>query len=244
MARSIEEIKEVLRGLIRKEESARELKNLEEAEVFASKIQDLMLKYQIEINELVQSNQKVYQIIKKWINTDELTNRHESNWVVHLFAACATSAGCQIFTVQNNQMEVAAFGDETDVEALEFMVASLTTRLRMISRESYKLYKGPSKKNTYIRSFLKGACTGIHLRLKAEMNRQAQQYGLVLNKQARINEFIKESNTRVGPAKKSKAPGSNDGFRHGVTAGQNLNHEVKPRNDSKSIGQPSKLLGS
>lgn len=219
----IEAIKEKLKKLIAKEESARKIGNQAEAEAFAAKIQELIMLYEIEVDELM-GQSRVFEILNEIFDCSELTKAHEADWVPYMYSACqyATFTKVRIFT---KSMKVIIFGEEHHKEMLHFMAAQLIVKVRILARESFKAYTGPDKRNTYFRSFYKGAVVGIQRRLRTEQTNTVnqQQYGIVLASDKRLDDalsiYMRANRIREGRPTKMNTGSSHDAFSEGVRAG-------------------------
>lgn len=226
-ADEIKRIKDKLKKLMAKEESARELGNQAEADAFASKINQLLIDYELEVSEL-QGERHVYGIGEEIISTLDLTVRNESDWVRRLYSACAPTNFCQVLFHGKDIYRVILIGDETNREFVHYMVAQLVNKLRHLARSDFSAYKksgGHDKRNTYIRAFLKGACISIRQRLAEDMQARErannQVHGLVLAKDKALSDYMGEKYPRVGFAK-MRSGSSADGYHNGKAAGRKV----------------------
>ena len=223
--KTIADIKEKLKKLIAKEESARKLGNQAEAEAFAAKIQELLMQYELDINELKAHTAETTTVNQEWFDVSGLTGRNESDWVRHLYGACKRANFCEVIFDANSQYHIYIVGTAMNRELLHFMCAQLVVKLRTLARDSFKKYEGPDKRNTYIRSFLKGACNGI--RTKLNLDRYAQQQAheniaaLVIQKDRAVNNFVEQNFGRLG-THKPRVPGSAGGYAEGFERGKNV----------------------
>lgn len=246
----IEAIKEKLRKLIAKEASARDIGNQAEADAFAAKISELMLEYELEMDEVMKgSGKEVYEVGDEIFDTEPLSQRHESNWVAILYHNVSEMAFCRAVLYAHKReaapYRVIIFGDQHNREMLHYIVAQLVVKLRALSRRAFNEYKdsgGQDKRNTYVRSFLKGACLGIRLRLLDERKKQeaenTQVTGLVLDRQGAIQNYMEDKGYAVKPQKHTKTS-SGAGYREGVNAGKSV--DINKGVSGK--GSPTKLLG-
>lgn len=246
----IEAIKDKLRKLIAKEASAREIGNLAEAEAFASKIQELMIDYELEMDDIMGgAHRRIYSVGEEVFDTEPLTQRHESNWVAILYCTCGPIAFTKaVYYSEMNEkvpMKVKIFGDATNREMLHYIVAQLSVKLRALSRKSFADYKkagGTDKRNTYVRSFLKGANIGIRQKLREDKEKAAQAnnqvQGLILNKDASIQKYLNDHGYRF-TSLSMKLGSSGSGYGAGVSAGRSIDINKGVGNGSG----PSKRLG-
>jgi len=220
-------IKIKLRKMMKKEESARQLGNLQEAEAFASKIQQMLIQYELEMSEIDMSDNATENINEENVDCSELTNRHESSWVVYLYNACAGPNFCTILTDGSiSGLKVHLIGQPMHREFTHYMVHQLVPRLRILARDSFKSYDGGDKRNTYIRSWLRGAAEGIGKKLREEQQNERHTNikvdAIVLDKGGKLSKWMSENYPNAGHAKQ-KTPYSQAGYKSGVEAGRNMN---------------------
>lgn len=243
MADNLDSIKEKLKKLIAKEASAREIGNIHEAEAFAQHIQKLLMEYELEMDE-VKGHNKAEQMGDEMYDTSALTLRNESDWVALLYIACGPSAFCRAMLLPSKYSKnstfgemIAIFGAETNRELLHYMVAQLVVKCRNAARISFSKYDGDSKRNTYIRSFLKGCAAGIHEKLREQREHaktnQPGVYGLVINRDASMMVYLKkwlsDHRFKMGKSGKNTMGSSPDGYAEGFVTGKEteINKGVK-----------------
>jgi len=247
MLSELDQIKEKLKKLISKEESARQLGNLEEAEAFASKVQELLLRYAIDMDELKSKNQKT-DIDRERVDLSDLIGSHEATWVHELYNVGAMYNFCKIiYPARMTMPHVTLIGEEMHREFTHYFVHQLVSKLRELARRSFKEYKGSDKRNTYIRSFLRGAVVGIQQKLKEQrdeaMRNQPQVNALVVNKQGAIQQWMRETYPPGSLGTRNvRAAASADGFVNGVSAGRGVSINKGVGGNSRGMGG-TKLLG-
>lgn len=227
--KTLEEIKEKLRKLIAKEESARELGNQAEAEAFAQKIQAMLLEYELSLDEFkTKQGNVVDDVNKEKVELKDLLGSHEGNWIYKLYSACSPTNFCFCIHPYKYEYEyLILIGTAMNREFVHYMVNQLISKLRELARRSFREYEGPDKRNTYIRSFLVGAVKGIGERLIAEREKakanSEQIYGLVIAKDAALQTFME---TQYPPgslgSKKQRVPQSAEGFVQGLLHGRSV----------------------
>lgn len=238
--KNIAEIKEKLKKLIAKEASAREIGSIEEAEAFAGKIAQLLLEYELEIKDLRDAPEET-SVRHEEFDTEALTNRHESNWIALLYGACCRSCFCiSLLNGNASTTRIIIFGTAQNKEFLHYMVAQLIVKLRELARISWKNYSGEDKRNTFIRSFYKGACAGLAGRLALDRMTQGQKSsdakGLMVQKDRAIQIYMEERGWGVGKSKTRKSA-SDAGYEQGVEAGGKvpINKGMGSRKDTKLL---------
>jgi len=201
----LDKIKERIAKLIRHRDSAEKLGNLQEAESFAEKIQDLALKYGVEIANLNWEDQEqMNKPLGTEIDLTKYMRRHESDWIMKLFKACARGNMCR-FVTNKARTWCDIIGYSHNVEIAIYLAESLIPRLRLLARKEFKAYQGYEKRNTFIRGFLQSADQAIEERLtlkieEAQVN-STQITALVRTTEIAVNNFMRTKYPRLGSIK-------------------------------------------
>jgi hypothetical protein len=241
---SLNDIKTKLRKLLDKQKSAEELGNIQEAETFATKVQELLIKYELELSDIERHTVRSVNIDEEIIDCNPMTIRNESDWVRRLFGACAAGNFCKVLFMQKDQYKVFLIGEEINREVTIFLVHQLVPKLRHLARRSYGDYHRMNpygdKRNTFIRSFLRGATISIKGRLMDELKAQEenteQVHGLVLRKDEQLSRWMKEKYPVLGQMK-SRNLGSHAGFHNGYEAGKNVQISKTGMGQGRTRGQ-------
>jgi hypothetical protein len=237
MNKEKEALIEKISKLLEKAESAKKLGNQAEAEAFAMKAQDMMLKYQIEADELRKASGGKMQMKCTIWNWQELTNRHESDWVNKLMNSLAVGNLCVLINigstghyVRNNpdykwkEGDVAVLGQPENIELARFMVDQLVSRARIMAKESFKEYSGTEKRNTYIRGYLRGFAVGVGDKLAENLqtytnDTQSSTAIMIINQSAVVRSFVQSKFPSLGSSRGSSLSGQ-AGFTNGKQAGK------------------------
>lgn len=240
-----EKIKKKMEALMRHRDSANSIGNLEEAEAFAQKIQELSLKYGIEISKLSTEEQDGFNNPQGTIVDLALyMRRHESDWIMKLFSAAAVGNLCQpIILKRGPRTMVDIIGMPHNIEIAIYTAESLIPTLRELAKKGFKEYQGPDLRNSFIRSFLLGAVIAIRKRLTSELESAAREnnqvHGLIRTTEVAVSEFLNKKYPKLERMKPRKL-GSNAGLRAGHEAGQKVGLNKGVRAGASS----TKLLGS
>lgn len=222
----LEKIKEKLAKMLAKEESARELGNQAEAEAFAAKIQQMLMEYELSMDDLKKSSAESIHIERERFDTAPLTGPHESNWVVYLYHACCKTNFCTILVKSASGTEISIIGTDMNREFLHFMVHQLVPKVRQLAKKSWSEYEGTEKRNTYIRGFLRGCAKGIQTKLALDLfgqqKNQPQVNALVVQKDRAVQQWIDQNIGRTGTIR-SRGMSGRGGYENGVEAGRNIN---------------------
>lgn len=218
-------IQEKLKKLIRHRDSAEEVGNLEEAESFAQKIQEIALKYGVEVSKLdVHDQEKINAPADREINLTDYMTRHESDWIMKLFSATSRGNMCKVVT-NKARTWIHIFGYEHNIEIAIYMAEQLIPRFRQLSKEDFKAYRGLTKRNTYIRGWLQGAAQAISERLVETLDKAKQQ-------NTQINALIVKSDFAIKEYRATKYPSMKPLNNRSL---QGLDGRAKGYNTGKSI---------
>lgn len=230
-----------IKHLMRHAESAKELGSLAEAEEFAKKANELLLKYNIEMSEIAMMEDS--DEFKNYIYGEEVhyqDNQSGSRWRLDL-----VSTLCQFnftsYTYRTGRRydfdlmksfpdpTFRVYGEMSNVEVVVWMYHFLSIGLlRMAQEEHVKLTPQERKKyNRYafLKDFLIGAVDGIHSKLQTQRDKQMQEagvYGLVKYNAQQLDKFIKENAPKLKTVK-SKVIMTGSAYGLGYEAGQNYN---------------------
>lgn len=259
----LEEIKDKLRKLIAKEESARELGNQAEAEAFASKVQQLLLQYELDLGDIKSQTAETIEIKEErftvynksklvlYIISNpsagykiiDLTVKNESNWIRDLYGIVALTNFCKILAHAKDPYVVILIGTDMNREFVHYMVLQLVSKMRNLARKSYSTYKGTDKRNTFIRSFLRGCNEGISTRLMLDRlaadRDKPQVHALIVQKDRMVNDYLSKTyGNKLGKGRANSKLSSQDGFNRGMETGRTINAKTEIRTGG------TKLLGT
>lgn len=166
-----------IQKLMKLEEGAKTVGNIEEAANAAAKIRDILMKYNLDLYTVQTAGDqttKEVPITDMDRQPEEFTKPHEGDWVKRLTKTIAPFYLCKAFgySGKSSGMKVNIVGTPTNIEILWYTVEQLVNRLRPMSRESFREYKGHEKRNTYFRGFFTGAVDGIHHQLGENARRE------------------------------------------------------------------------
>lgn len=226
---------EKIRKLIALEESARKMGSLQEAEHVSRKIQKLLAQYNLDLHKDIQSGKTTNKpgvIEKTWL-IEELTNRHEGQWITMLYNGLALTNFC-FCILKGKKSIIAVIGKEHNVDAVHFFATQLITRIRYMAKDAWKAYDGLEKEKAFKRGFLQGAVNGIVNKLMTEQNKDEEaarntpndansstMLAIIANNKQEITQYVNNhyGNLRSTGSKKLSAQ---DGKRLGYKAGNSM----------------------
>lgn len=225
-----DKIADKLRKLIALQNGAMEVGSISEAENAAARIQELLMKYNMELTDVELEKEEVSRedLEASFIKTEP------KDWITKLYNAIAMHNFCKLVYIVEPSTKgpkyyrFALIGADQDREVVKYLTDQLVSKLRYLARESYKKnQRVGEKRNTYIRGFLTGAVNQIFTRLieqrKKDEQAQANTTALVLKKEAKLEAKVQQE---FGALRKhrtrSKGYSGREGFTEGVKAGKTV----------------------
>lgn len=221
-----------IKALFDKAESAKQMGSLEEAESFATKAQELLMKYNLEMSDVrdAASADKKEAMVKGDIKFEELTGRHESDWVLDLYNVIARHNLCAVVISRRRDATgsyryLSLIGYKSNAEIVDYTVKQLVTRIRAMSRSAFSQYFGDTKRNTWVRGYLRGAVNGINIKLTGAVKELTQAnpgVGLmIISNEVQLKETMTKLYGKLGKSSQTRLKGQ-DGFEKGQQDGKNM----------------------
>lgn len=217
----IEKIKDKLQKLVALRDSANKIGSLAEAETLAQKIQELCLKYNLEVSQLkldkvedFVSNLKEYEVDKR-----------EGDWMEYLWAIIAKHNFCQSIGIKGTK-KFYLMGKPVNIEIVEYTTNQLRNRVIEIEKACWKEYRGTEKRGAYRRGFYRGAALGIGGKLKENsqtLQTETPAYaGLMRVEGAALMRYIEQKFGGNISAGKSQAYSGQNGRQQGYEKGSQM----------------------
>lgn len=191
--------------LINLKEGAEAVGSLAEAENAAARLQDLVMKYNLDLEEVKKSQiEKRAEMFDEWVDLSSKQDKKESFWVPKLYAAIARSNFCKVFP---NQRGIWIIGEKHNAELVLYISEQMISKVRIAAKLAWKKYEQENKDNwqaekrgTFIRGFLAGACSGIEQKLyreKQEMSQEGNPYAvMIVNRDKVVQDYFYEKYTK------------------------------------------------
>jgi hypothetical protein len=243
--------------LLKMAQSAKEIGNIEEADAFLGKANDLLLEYNIEHSDLDMSDKR--RKIEITMNTVSYhDNQAGSRWRLQFLQILCEYNFCDLVKrswsstgsyVNNHMAEV--MGQPENVDAVLYLFNNIATQLLFIAQDSYTKIDAEKRpvRYSYLKDYLLGAVHGFRDKMKALRKEQEAKYeglnGLVLYNAAAIAEYIenKYPDLRKGKTYRSiKVDG--DVYRKGYKEGQSVQAQKKAmeHEQAKAVKAKIKML--
>lgn len=219
-----DKIKDKLKKLLAKADSAHEIGSIEEAAIFMAKVQEILLRYNLDIEAAglrdKEKNPVGYDVI-------DLKNRHgwnktQGDWMIRLYNEVSGYNMCKI--VSHGLSSLTLLGEQHNREMVIYMCSFIIPKIPPMARESYKNYKF-EKRGTFMRNYLRGAVLGISAKLSKQHEEDIKTYptmgGLVKVQDALVDEKIQEIFSKTRNRKTTKLKNSS-GMHHGFVDGNNM----------------------
>lgn len=234
----LEKVTEKIRKLLAKSESAKETGSIQEAEIFALKAQELLLQYNLTHHDINKPEESPIIMETVCLNDFEKIPKTEGDWILSLFVELSRYNLCKSIIIGNrgdNRLYI--FGERHNIDIVKYLHDQLRVKIKRLSLEAWKEYKGLEKRNTFLRGYKKGVVMGIKTKLHEQQQAQMAKYegmpGLVrVNNQAIDNKVA----TELGPLGRSKGRtlSGQEGRSRGFKDGYNMNINKGISNQARS----------
>lgn len=224
-----EKILDKIKKLLRLSESAEKLGSLDEAATAMAMATELMVKYNIsEVGNIHNEDKVEHRVIN--LNEQFGWNKKHAMWMHRLYNIIADHNFCTIVVTTRDSGKtqlVYLIGKTSNIEAVEYMVASFINRLKGMQALAWKNYHGYEKAATFKRGYFSGAVTAIRTKLNAQRVKNEQTH-IGLTALVRTNEVaLTQKADELFPVNKQKTVrqlSSNDGRTKGYIDGSRLEH--------------------
>lgn len=221
-------IVEKLQMLKAKADSAKSIGELQEAEIFAAKVQELLLKYKLDMTEIEYHQKEENEpIVDKRFNFSDNDLKYRGrrvHWIETLAQCIAEAYQCRIL-VYRGTANFLFVGTKRDIELSEYMFITFYTVAERISKREYMKFRRTLRNGAgslqeasgYRNSFLEAFVSRLWQRFNEERNSINKEYSsstalMRINTSiARVSDFI-DSNYKL----------KHD---HGTRPNQNFNHQ-------------------
>ena len=208
------------------QQGAKEVGNVEEAANAAAKLQDMLIKYQLDLADLLKKGEVAKITVEEaYVDVAGKTKKNEGNWVEELYCKVAKANMC-IPLLSRKTGKVVLVGTEVNRDMTMYICEQLMPKLRNLCKADWKKYEGHEKVNAFTRAYLRAAAIEIGQRLKeniekAQSNNEAIN-SLVLVTGKEVNDFLADKYPRLGYAKSIGNYKARGGAALGIQAGRSV----------------------
>lgn len=219
-----------IQALFNKAASAKEINSLEEANAFAAKAYELLLKHNLDLTDLAIAS-KNPDSFKGWVYSEEIKytdNQCGQAWRLSLITVLAKFNLCS-FTFNRKEQYFNVYGREENVDTVVWLYNYLGVNLTKIAFKAYKdLDQVTKQKYTRFR-FLKDFLLGTALGLQNQFKKQQEEHvmsekidQLMIYNQKALDQYINEKFPEIPTGKAIKKEKVGSAYKEGVIVGENI----------------------
>lgn len=232
-----------LRKLMAHKESAEKMGSIEEAELFATKIQELLAKYNISKADLTQ--EEISAEIIEIRDAVKVPGIGGSSNLTIMRSICKWN-WCKVYIMGNrSNNEMMIVGSPENIDVCRYIHSSVMGTFLHIGKEKYKerkkFYDGIKIEgvDTFMRAFLEGCAVGLDAKL-SEGRQKFETENLSCTAIVRMNEvavvdYVENKYGKAGKGRSSRASNVGGAFEQGVSVGRNVSI-------NKGVGQSKPLI--
>jgi rRNA processing protein Krr1/Pno1 len=204
-----QKIIERVQKLLNLKEGAEAVGSYAEAENAASRLQDLLMRYNLDLDTVRASTiEKKAEMSDEWIHCGDKQDKRESNWIPDLYYAIASNNLCKVWIYDKS---VRIIGHKHNVALVSYITEQMIAKIRIAERQAFKIYEtqgGFEKRGTYRRGFFKGASIGIGVRLKKDKEVMTQDNNpfavMIVSRESEVMEYIYEKWPHLRPENRAE----------------------------------------
>lgn len=236
-----------IRKLMMHSESARELGSIAEAEAFASKAQKLLAEHNLSKADItVEEAKKEVVHVSMPAKVKGVGGRSAFN----IMAVIAEFNWCKAYTMGNaSHNKMIIVGSPENIEVCEYIHTQVTNALVAVGKRDYKKYKDdfepdwtrdkPVGQDTFLRTFLAGASSGLREKLRSEREEFVKQNesstAIIRTNDIVISDYVTETWGGTGTGRRQSYNHEAGAYGAGRTAGKNVSVHKGVNGGSKPI---------
>jgi len=182
--------------LLNLKEGAEAVGSFAEAENAAAKLQNLLMKYNLDLQEVRKAKQEErFEMHDDWIYMGHKADKRESTWVTLLCAAIARNSMCRVSV---HDWHIHIIGEKSNVQLILYICDQMIEKVRIAEKLAWKIHDASDepewkkeKRGTFRRGFYQGACHGIDARLRREREEMMEAhnpFAVMIVSQAKVVE--------------------------------------------------------
>lgn len=234
-----------IQKLLNLAEGAEAVGSMAEAENAASKVQALLMQYNLDIETVKASKiQARAEFFDGYVNLSDKQDKRESFWVPKLFNAIARHNFCKCFP---RQQGVYIVGEKSQVELVLYIAEQMVAKVRIAEKYAWKIYDAKpegrwdikEKRGTYRRGFFEGACHGIDQRLARDKRAMEHTFNpfaiMIVKKEKEVQDYWNEHYLKPAEEKLKQMEAQEEQDRiNGVKPKKEK--AIKPRKGPRGLG--------
>ena len=210
---------------------AEQIGSLHEAENAAIRVTELLLKYNLELEDVTGFVKPDAKDIRRFNEEGIINPKNEGKWIHALYNILCKYNFCKMITntsKYNTKADYAILiGTKDNVESVKFLAEQLEARIRTAEKGAWTRNNSREKRNTFRRGFFQGAVFGIHSQLMEKRAMEQMQNNkvtaLVLSRDTKLKEFIQNEFSRLTQGKANRGLSGANGHSMGYETGKNMN---------------------
>lgn len=229
---SIEQLPEDLLAKLTKLKNLRDgaaaVGSMAESANAAGKLQELLLKHNLDEQELNKANlEHKVQMLMGTFQPEGYRVMNSTSFVERLVKVLARHCMCRIVLSGAKSGEIYVLGEKQNVATVFYMVDQLVAKISNAMHISWSHYKGVEKKGAYSRGFLAGCVDAIAIKMaeteKATVIENKEMGLMVISKNALATRFMQDKFPNLRTVRSHGITNSSqDGYGHGHAAGKRM----------------------
>lgn len=217
-------IKDKIEKLYKKAQSAEDIGSLEEAAIFMTKAQELLVQYNLELSDLNLEGEK-QEAIRERVDLKEYHkwSKVDGDWLLRLYNVVSIFNFCKV--VAHGTHAVSIVGEEQNVDMVKYICANIVPTVKSLRAKAWKQYEGFEKMNAFKRGYYRGAVSGLHTKLAEQRETEKAKYagltGLMVTSGKLVDQKMAELFGSLG-RKRSTRLSAASGTAQGYQDGKNL----------------------
>lgn len=209
-------------------ESAKQIGSIEEANLFATKATELMMEYNLSLDQIPLENLE-QEMFDKWTYAEKISyscNQSGNRWKLNLIKTLTYFNFCS-FTYNTYSKTFKIYGKMENVDVVIWQYNFLTIGLLRIAQVAHTELSDVEKRQTlrysFLKDFLLGAVVGLTQQLAEQRKKHESESltGLMLYNAEALEKFIGTQDENLVKARKQKTIYVSGAYDDGVEAGQN-----------------------
>jgi len=220
---------EKIQKLLRLQQGAEAIGSLEEAKNAATRVTELLLKYNLDLEDVTGFVKPDEKDIRRF-NEREIENpKNEGQWIFKLYNTISKFNFCKMVVTQphGGKPWISLIGTKVNVEAVKFIADQLESRIRTAEKKAWSINTSTEKRNAFRRGFFSGAVTGIYNQLEEKRNLEARANAkvtaLVLSHDFKMKSFLDNEFGPLTNVRRTSRLSAVNGHHLGYQEGRSMN---------------------
>jgi hypothetical protein len=221
-------ILEKIQKLLNLQKGAEAIGSLHEAELAAQRVTDLLLKYNLDMEDVTSFQKPDAKNLQRFDETGIVNPKNEGQWVHSLYNVIARHNFCRVIKIGQRDAQkdyIVLIGTKDNVTSVKFLSEQLDNRIRIVEKDAWRKNTSDEKRNAFRRGFFMGAVRGIDLQLtekrKQEEAANTKVTTLVVTNKNALETFINQEFNHLRRGKTRSLSAAN-GYAQGHATGKSM----------------------